>query len=152
MNMDHYTKIEHLDGRIELIPKKEDLDWVPCRSDKSYCVSGNGEVVVFYCDEFSNSTLEGVKDFHNVYKTEQQAEKAAELMRRSNAIIRACLLVDPDFVPDWENSNQDKFYPVYFYGKWTSDMRSLSKHPSACVSTFDKAQQACRLLEKWGVK
>lgn len=98
-------------------------------------------------------------NFNNVFKSQAQAEKAAELQRRSNAIIRACLLVDPDYELDW-CANSPK-WAVYFNAKsdfntkfegWLAKGWNTEEHAPAYVSTKEKALEVCELLTKWGIK
>ena len=101
-------------------------------------------------DSFDQCTY----DFFNCYETGELAEKAALLMRRSNAIIMAKLLVDPDFEPDWDDSQQDK-WSVYYSNvnnKWTTSSHCRINNLVAPVSTKEKAEQMCELLTEWGVK
>lgn len=92
--------------------------------------------------------------FDNVYPTEKLAEKASKLMRRSNAIIRACLLVDPDFEPDWVSMSQTKWTAYFDYtgSQWITLWDYDDQYSVAYVSSEEKAKQAIELLEKWGVE
>lgn len=144
MNLDNYTKVEHEDGRIELIPKAKGVEY--------WHVHGDGTVDNFDDDghAFDKDSLE----FHNYYPSEAQAQKAAEYMRRSNAIIRACLLVDPDFEPDWDDNNQKWGCELYdhFDQCWAVAASLHTQLAPAYVSTREKAKQVRDLLIKWGVK
>lgn len=146
-----YNRVEHADGRVEFIPKRAaDLDWVP--SEGTYIsVACNGEDLGLRWDgdELDLDRL----SFHNAFKTHQEARKASALMSRSNAMIRACLLVDPDFEPDWDK-RQDKKYCVIYSNMdetWKIDFWYSSNANIAYVSSREKAKQVCQLLTKWGV-
>ena len=77
---------------------------------------------------------EGCFNFFNCYETEELATKAAVMMKRNNAIIMACLTVDPDFVPNCLSGNQKH----HIYGP--------------CVSTQEKWEEAAALLTEWGIE
>ena len=152
MNEELYIKIEHEDGRIEFIPKAEDdFDWVLKTYDKYYFVgpAGGSDYQICRKDDQDSKLLA----HHNVFKTHEQAQKASKLMRRSNAIIRACLLVDPYFEPNWEDRHQEKWSVGYDnrFGKWWKFLFTFMDARCAYVSTEEKAQQVCSLLTKWGV-
>ena len=152
MNIDKYDKEEREDGVIILTPKKEDLDWSPGKGgywfleDDGRASSRNNQMP---SSRFVSDRLR----HHNIFKSESQAEKASKLQRVSNAIIRACLLVDPDFEPDWGGS--DRKYRVYFNtdsGYWVQTCSRLHHEAIAHVSTREKAGQVCALLTKWDIK
>lgn len=134
---------------------KQELDFVPTGDQCYYYVDDAGcpEPVSYY-DISPTSFSQGQMRFHNVYPTKKLAEKAAKLMRRSNAIIRACLLVDPDFEPDWRNWNQEKFgiYCNHLDLGWFFLPQVAAENFNSYVSSSDKAQAAIGLLEKWGVE
>jgi len=162
-----YAKTVHPDGRIEFVPipvKERDLaDWEPVylngtsgKTEDYFIVNSNGEV-------YRTGVLDHTKgyqsyDLHTnfaTYPTREMAEKAAVLMKRNNAIIKACLLVDPDYVPDWTN-RKTKFAVYYDHidSEWVVGWSSFcsSALASAYVSTEKKAIKVCELLTKWGIK
>ena len=146
MNLDKYTKEEREDGVIILTPKKADADWEPAQGVTDYIIQGNGETVP------SCEGKNGYFEHHNKFSTKDQAQKASKLQRVSNAIIRACLLVDPDYEPDWGVS--DRKYRVYFNtdsGCWVQTCSRAHHEAIAHVSTREKARQVCALLTKWEI-
>lgn len=151
-----YTRIDHENGRVEFIPsntpKKQEVDWEPEKEDWYYRVgTGGGVGILEYCGGILDAWHKG---HFNIYPTQQLAEKASVLMKRSNAIIRACTLVDPDFEPDWNDVDQSKWtvYYSYKYDEWWSGRVVQINDGVAHVSTQEKANQVCELLTKWGVK
>jgi hypothetical protein len=96
-------------------------------------------------------------DNFNCYRTEELATKAAIMMKRNNAIIMACLIVDPDFVPDYLSDNQRHWYFYYsapqmgFMGGW-SPLSSITHNHGPSVSTLEKWEEAAALLEEWGIE
>ena len=79
--------------------------------------------------------------YHNVYKTELQAQRAAVLTRQSNRIIQACIHFDPDFVPDWTDGSW-KYSVRYSHRTNHWEVCSVQKMDSrpAYVSTNTIAQ------------
>lgn len=152
MNIDNYDKIEHENGDILLKKKAVDLDWMPKVDELLFYVDSDGAIEQEVYTATNGEKL--IFDFNVGYASEKQAKKAAELMRRSNAYIRACLLVDPDFVPDWNDVRQGKWSSYYSY--------DLARHRLICsyelgervcyVSSREKAAEVIKLLVKWGVK
>ena len=91
---------------------------------------------------------------HNVYKTEQLAEKASVLQRRSNLVIQACLNFDPDFEPDWSDLNQVKylFYYSQYSDRWKVGNKGNTANFGACVSTKEKANLVLEYLNSQEIK
>ena len=93
----------------------------------------------------------------NCYETEDLATKADVMMKRNNAIITACLMVDPDFVPDYLSDNQEHHsfcYQAVDMGidpKWARVMNYRYNY-GPCVSTIEKWKEAAALLEEWGIE
>jgi hypothetical protein len=93
----------------------------------------------------------------NMYETEELATKAAKYMKRNNAIIMACSIVDPNFVPDYLSGNQRHYTFYYsapqmgFIGGWSS-LSSIGNNYGPCVSTIEKWEEAAALLKEWGIE
>ena len=93
----------------------------------------------------------------NCYETEALATKASPMMKRNNAIIMACLTVDPDFVPDYLSGDQEHFAFHYQSGemgmfpRWVM-MRDHTCSSGPCVSTGAKWKEAAALLTEWGIE
>ena len=111
-----------------------------------------------YCMSYDNSKFdEGRYDNFNCYETKELATKASPMMRRNNAIIMACLIVDPDFVPDYLSGNQEHFTFYYqsaemgMHPQW-GIMRSYTCNYGPCVSTPEKLKEAAALLKEWGIE
>jgi hypothetical protein len=147
-----YNRVDHADGRVEFSPKRAaDLDWVPVDGDQYFYISTMGH------RSESHWGQDGIDDgrikFNNVYKTEEQAIKAAPLMSRCNSIIRACLLIDPNFKPNWVAENEYKYGAIYDCKQhlWLVSRCHTTRRQSASVSSERKAEKVCALLTKWGV-
>jgi hypothetical protein len=128
----------------------------PERGDKYFIVTGDGGVGENLCG--SNARMDNfLYDNFNCYKTKALANKADVMMKRSNAIIMACLMVDPDFVPDYLSGNQEHYSFYYItpelsgVGCWAmSGAYQANRGP--CVSTEEKWHEAAALFKEWGVE
>jgi len=131
--------------------KLKDMPW-PSHGDQYWYVVGLDDPISTYQWD-GDEVDQGLKAHHNIFRTKEAAEKAAVLIRRSNAIIRACLEVDPDFDPDWTDIDQKKWsvYYSHIYRKWTETPTVINYEP-AHVSSQEKAEEVARLLNDWGVK
>ena len=79
------------------------------------------------------------------------------MMKRSNAIIMACLQVDPEFVPDYLSGNQVHYSFDYrnseigYPAKWRWRISFIVDN-GPCVSTDVKWKEASALLTEWGIE
>lgn len=145
------TKVENEDGTIviTLTPKASE-HWEPVKGDEYYYVNGEGrwEWSLWQGDKFDNKRLA----HGNVFPTVGMAEKAAKLQAVNNNIIRACLLVDPDFESDWRSVDSPKWGVCCEYREWITACWYTMNVSPAYVSTEEKAKQVCALLTEWGIK
>ena len=150
MNLDNYTKE---DGRIIFTPRKKDWDWEPGDKMEYFFVDPEGMENVRSWSGINRASKKLHLEHHNVFKTKEQAQKASKLQRVSNAIIRACLLVDPDYEPDWSlNETKYRAFFAHHQKKWGIDISWKDKKSPAYVSTRENAKRVCALLAKWGMK
>ena len=87
-------------------------------------------------------------DFFNCYPSRVVAAKAAARMRRANAIISACLAVDPDFRPEDHPPGRPKWRVGRDQGtgKWRASSHYGTPHGIDVLSSGEKAQQAADIL------
>jgi len=140
----------HVDKLESLGFVRKEEQW-PKEGDKYWFVDSMGSVIGHIWDPYLKIHSKQTA-FHNVYRTREQAMKAAKMMRRANAIIRACLEVDPDYEPDW--ASVDAKYTVRFMhhaGIWEIAYEYTDFAP-AYVSSADKAVKVCELLTEWGIR
>ena len=74
------------------------------------------------------------------------------LRQRNDAIIRACQSVDPDFVVDGEDQDQERWTVCYNYSDglgWLPVDNFFNLYGAAWVSTEEKAKEVCALLTMW---
>ena len=90
----------------------------------------------------------GYREFFNCYPSLIVAKKAAARMRRANAIISACLAVDPDFRPEDHPPGRPKWRVGRDQGtgKWRAFSHYGSPKGIDIVSSGEKAQQAADIL------
>lgn len=163
-----YTKIEHPDGRIEFIPQgalqggtKEEpkapenyIDWDAKEGGEAYYSQIDHHVLPLSSCDGDDYMQECLLDSYKLYPTRELASKANKLRERSDAIIKACLLVDPYFRPDYSDENTDKHHVYYAHNVnlWRTEGWTQIAESVACVSTQEKAEQVCELLTTWGIK
>ena len=114
-------------------------------SDGYYFVNGCGAAVSTSVAIFYPALR---MDFFNCFQSLEVAEKAAIRMRRANAVISACLAVDPDINPEECPAGHRFWAPCYSSTecKWVAIYDPGTSQASALVSTFEKAQQAADIL------
>jgi len=118
--------IRDLFNRFEqMLDDKEptSMVWEPKKGEKYYFVGSDGTVQCHYWrgDQLDMDLLK----HHNIFRTEAQAEKAAQHQSRYNLVLQAVMHLEPDQVVDWSDVNQLK-YLVYFNhrdGIWDKDIR-----------------------------
>jgi hypothetical protein len=92
-------------------PQPTSIVWEPKKGDKYYFVGSDGTVQVtdWRGDQLDKELLK----HHNVYKTREQAEKAAQYQSRYNMVLQAVINLEPDQVVYWKDDQQVK-YEIYF--------------------------------------
>ena len=98
----------------ELEPKPQSIVWEPKNGEKYWSINGVGQV---NSDAWfgSNYAKEELKH-HNIFRTRDQAVKAAQHQRRYNMVLQAVLELEPDQVVYSGGGDQIK-YTVYFSHK-----------------------------------
>ena len=111
--------IQRLVERVEeLQPAPKSSVWKPKNDEKYWYVGRDGtwEFLYWSGDHIDMDFLE----HHNVYKTREQAEKAAKHQQRYNMVLQAVLNLEPDQVVDWNDLDQVKYGVVFNNksGRW----------------------------------
>ena len=154
MNLqDLESKYKELGAEIERLKAQPTAVWEPEIGDPYWTVREAGTVVATSRRRASVSVGSAIAH-HNVYKTRELAEKASVLQRRSNLVIQACLNVDPDFEPDWSDSDQTKYGFCYdhYNGQWEITCSWYGNFEGAVVSTEEKADQVFEYLNSQEIK
>ena len=91
--------------------------------------------------------------FYNLYPQQDDLTQVVEQMRRANAIIMACHIVDPNYTPDFQSeAHKFRVYYANSHQAWGISSTRVMNYGIAHVSTKEKAQQVCELLTSWGVR
>ena len=159
------TKAEQLEElkatAVKLQQQIEDLESSKCKRFEPeiggvYWVSAATGYIEGDTEDFTAYDTHLFENF-NYYETQELATKASPMMKRNNAIIMACLMVDPDFVPDYLSGNQEHHsfcYQAVDMGidpKWARVMNYRYNY-GPCVSTIEKWKEAAALLTEWGIE
>jgi hypothetical protein len=159
-NIDKVTELQRIistaQDDLAVLMKKKGKRFKPEKGSIYFIVTGDAGVVEV--DYGVNSRMDNFYyDNFNCYETEELATKASPMMKRSNALIMACLQVDPNFVPDYLSGNQRHYTFYYsapqmgFIGGWSS-LSSIGNNYGPCVSTIEKWEEAAALLKEWGIE
>jgi hypothetical protein len=157
-NEDKVTELQRIISTAQddlAVLMKRGKRFKPATDIKYYLVKGDGVVT-----NTDNNNLRSDRYYYgnfNCYETEELAIKAAVMMKRNNAIIMACSIVDPEFIPDYLSGNQRHYTFYYsapqmgFIGGWSS-LSSIGNNYGPCVSTIEKWEEAAALLTEWGIE
>lgn len=142
-------EVEELKARIAEFEKQGD-DWVPQIGQWFWYITNYVSVDSGTWNGFANDKAK--LSFHNVYPSHETAQAALPDITRCNAIVNACKRVEPEFVPDWEDEEQFKYYPAYLRGRWVVDFVGSYDRAPSYVSTEENCKRVCELLKEWGVR
>jgi hypothetical protein len=87
-------------------PELTSIVWEPETGDRYYFLHSDGVVLRGVWDDCP--TDKARLKHHNVYKTREQAEKAAQYQKRYNMVLQAVLNLEPTQVVDWSDKDQAK--------------------------------------------
>jgi hypothetical protein len=136
---------------VEIPPKSVTKDFVPNGRER-FCLEGVSAITAGerHIEQYTSG---GSKTQKLYYPTRDMAGKAAVQLRREEELIRACLLVDPDFEPNWGSYSQ-KFFPYYNHadGQWDVSSRTRTNVSGGYVSGSYKCQEAIAILNERGIK
>ena len=137
------------DVKIEFVSKEKPKPtlWVPDASDKYYFIDSDGKSV--------GTTILGTEKqrrraaTYNAYPSRKLVDKAADYLAPLRMLVRTALEIDPDFEPDWTDSEQEKFYLYRLRGEYgvTSTRFFKSDYSTPVVSTRKKAEQWLELVK-----
>ena len=120
----------------EIVLKRKRDEWDDCH----WVVSIFGEPSITILKPIDHRKL------FNTWPSKEIAEKAASMMRSSNALIWAKLRVEPEFEPDWSDGFQEKWCPSTGECWLNREEDGLQYY-----STKEKATEARQLLIDAGV-
>tara|TARA_B110000977_G_C10727332_1_gene357639 strand:- start:9 stop:458 length:450 start_codon:yes stop_codon:yes gene_type:complete len=142
------TKYKELGAEIQRLKQQPEGVWEPEESVQYWRINWNGTpITTRHCGNLDTAN-------HNVYETEELAEKASVLQRRANLVIQACLNFDPDFVPNWSNPGEIKYAPYYDHRnqKWCSCRKFVTDESAAYISTQEIADKVVAYLNTREIK
>ena len=124
--------------------------WMP-ESDVSYYAVGNFGNIIGYAAHRHQPTTYSVSKHHIIFKNTAVAEDVARYQRVFNAVCRAVKQIDPDFVPDWGDSTQQKWRLYIENNNWETAWSARNRAIFPPVSTEEKCQQVIDLLNAEGI-
>jgi hypothetical protein len=93
--------------------------WEPKKKERYWSITSCGEASQFSYETKLNKLRLG---FGNIYKTKEQAEKAAETMRKHNRVLAWLTNNDDGWKADWDDAFQAKWYMFLDHReKWVID-------------------------------
>ena len=105
----HADTILRLVKRVEkLQPEPKSIVWEPEVGEEYWYVDIDGTLDDTEWRDNDNES-EVLLIHHNIYKTSEQAEKAAKYQQRYNMVLQAVLNFEPDQVVDWKDKNQARY-------------------------------------------
>jgi len=126
--MPTFEALKNLFDRFEQMvdekePKPKSIVWEP-KVGEEYCAvnaAGSAYQGIWNGSNHNQALLR----HHNIYKTRELAEKAAQHQRRYNMVAQAVLNLEPDQVVDWSDEDQLKYVVIFNYdrGIWEKDLR-----------------------------
>lgn len=136
----HLAEIEE---KIKLSIKP--MFWRPDAGGEYYCIE-NYDVLA------PHWSTGGVQEW-DLFPSAEQAKKVGHSVYLAVAVTKACLQVDPNFEPDWDNLRQSKYSPAYCHvtNKWGVLTWCTTQMVTPPVSTWELAQKACELLTSEGI-
>jgi len=150
MNEEKYIKTVNEDGSILFTPKKKFKLFQPKNNEQCCIMRAHGGFDnVTWSDRYHNHAA--VNAFI-CFQTKKLARKADAIYRRDRAIAMACMIVDPNYKPDWDDGSETKWFVFNYLGNWSLDSTERSRYTSAAVSTKEKAEQVCELLTDLGIE
>ena len=142
-------KLEALQKEAEMQKKQEELKpWKPEVGEKYFVAVEDGADVVQYCED---SIDEFNIRFGNCFRTKERAEQVARKMRLLLRLEQLHDMLCPDYVPDWSNEDEHKFYLFYDgkasnwkYTYWSAFDFRVGEY----FDTEENAEKAAEILNK----
>ena len=150
------TKYKELGAEIERLKRQPEGVWEPTVGGVCWIVDWGGDVRRLNTRNIYMSAV----THHNGFKTEVLAKKASELQLRSNLVIQACLNLDPEFEPDWNDASQHKYGFRYWHfnsdfgenPRWIHYKLGMGDSSAAYVSTQEIADKVLDYLNRQELK
>ena len=143
-------KLEELQKEAEAQKEQEELKpWKPEREEKYFKIESRFNVTqyTYYEDDIDESNIQ----FGNCFRTKERAEQVAKKMRLLLRLEQLHDMLCPDYVPDWSNEDEHKFYLFYDRkaGNWKYTYWSaFDFRVGEYFDTEKNAEKAAEILNK----
>ena len=145
------AEIEKL--KAELAEKNETV-WIPESGEEYSYVSADGRVETVMYVEKNEFDIRIIHDMNAVFKPTKECEKHLEwyrdnVLRIQNKLMQLHELLCPDYFPDWNNTDETKYY-LYYNTKdneWLYTTLCFVS-PSVVYFTAEAAKKACEILDR----
>ena len=135
--------------RIDAMETTNKLDrWKPDDGDNYFHILGDGDI---YTEYWGGADIDWARWARgNCYQTKELAQQASELLYLPTMLIHCKQAIEPDWVPDWSNNNQEKCGIRYHYrlmtykSVWSPDVRLPG---GLYFSSKEKAEEAIKWLD-----
>ena len=143
-------KLEALQREAEMQKKQEEpKPWKPERGEEYFAVEDVADVVPYtYCED---SIDEYNIQLGNCFRTKERAEQVAKKIRLLLRLEQLHDMLCPDYVPDWSNEDEHKFYLFYDgkAGNWKYTYWStFDFRVGEYFDTEENAEKAAEILNK----
>jgi hypothetical protein len=150
LKAEFFGKLEALRKEAEAQKKQEEpKPWKPERGEKYFTIENSFYAFQYtYCEDIIDEPkiLSG-----NCFRTEERAEQVAEKMRLLLRLEQLHDMFCPDYVPDWSNEDEHKFY--LFYDRKTGNWKytywsAFDFRVGEYFDTEKNAEKAAEILNK----
>ena len=151
-NKEIMKKIGELEQQIaelkEAAQKQDESKvWRPKENEEYWYCDSN---ISAFCDIFNCVEVDTKRfDIGNCFPTKEHAERVAKEFRMLLKLWQYHDMFCPDYVPDWEDGDEFKYFVYYTtYEKlWAIDSRVYSKEPTQVYfDSKETARKVCDLL------
>lgn len=141
------TELEKV--KTELAESKRTV-WKPKYGDSFYYASNDGNISGRI---FSGCMLDNrLIDMNNIFKCTTEIEQHLKwyndnVLRVQNRLMQLHELLCPDYFPDWNNDNEDKYF-IHFDNDqriWKHSV-SVTANPQTVMFTYEVAKKVCEIL------
>lgn len=143
------NKLEEQIQALKIMVSENEKIWAPSNGEQYYTIGQDFNVSP---QIWNNHPLDKqVYRAFNYFKTEERAEQVAKKLKRLLKLEHYHDMFCPDYVPDWDNEEELKYY-VYFdnlVNKWDSDFAiSVEDVDQVYFNSGEAAYEVCKLLNE----
>ena len=145
LKVEFLGKLEELKKEAEMQKKQEEWKF----GEKYFYISQTGRVIQ---DTFTEHRIDTArKNFGNFFPMKERAEQVAKKMRLLLRLEQLHDMLCPDYVPDYEDDDEVKFYVYFGHSQGRYDISRSISWENPCMVAFDaekNAQKAAEILNK----